>query len=224
MKMAMVALLSLILIYHPLPVGVLKFSLPLEMPAKTKPDKKIVLQPHPQANQDSMDAAGKHADRDIVIREWDGSLYVEASLIYWEGDDRTVSLVLGIENLANEGPPAPPKPPQQLFVPSTIVVILPNGHSYRPFNKADVLQQAYAMENGNAANTYSAYNPPPVTAYNTNCSLSGDAASCQTTADQSVQAGYAVGFALGAAIKNALAKHKAEKYIKQIKERYLVSQ
>jgi hypothetical protein len=52
----------------------------------------------------------------------------------------------------------------------------------------------------------------------------GDTASCQTTADQSVQAGYAAGFALGATIRSAFARHKAEKYIKQIKEGYLVSQ
>ncbi|HEY2118361.1 MAG TPA: hypothetical protein VGH37_04180 [Candidatus Acidoferrum sp.] len=121
-------------------------------------------------------------------------------------------------------PAAPPKPPQQLFVPSTIVVILPNGHSYRPFNQADVLQQAYAMENARTASAYSGYNPPPVTTYNTNCSLNGDTASCRTTADQSAQVGNAVGYALGATIKSAIARHKAEKYIKQVKEGYLVSQ
>ena len=57
----------------------------------------------------------------------------------------------------------------------------------------------------------------------TDCSLSGSTASCRTTADQSAQAGYAIGFALGAAVKNAVARHKVEKYIKQVKEKYLVS-
>jgi hypothetical protein len=117
--------------------------------AKGKSDKKTVFQPHAQGNQDTMDATGKHSDKDFVVREWDGSLYIEASLIYWEGDDRTVSLVLAIQNPAAGGPPATPKP-QQLFVPSTIIVLLPNGHSYRPYNRADVLQQAYAMENAQA--------------------------------------------------------------------------
>lgn len=193
------------------------------LPPKDKTDKKIGFQPHPQANQDTVDATGKHSDKDFVVRAWDGSLYMEASLIYWEGDDRTVSLVLAIQNTASE-PPAAPKPPQQLFVPSTIIVLLPNGHSYRPYSQADVLQQAYAMESARAANAYSAYNPPPVTTYNTNCSLNGDTASCRTTADQSAQAGYAVGYALGATIRNAFARHKAQKYIKQVKEGYLLSQ
>jgi len=87
-----------------------------------------------------------------------------------------------------------------------------------------VLQQAYALENSSVASTYSGYNPPPVTTYNTDCSLNGNIASCRTTADQSAQAGYAVGYALGASIRSALVRHKAEKYIKQIKEGYLVSQ
>jgi hypothetical protein len=73
-------------------------------------------------------------------------------------------------------------------------------------------------------NAYSGYNSPPVTTYNTDCSLNGDTASCRTTADQSAQVGYAVGYALGATIRNALARHKAEKYIKQVREGYLVSQ
>jgi hypothetical protein len=192
---------------------------------KEKTVKRTALQAHAQATQDSMDVTGKHGDHDVVVREWDGELDVEASLIYWEGDERTVSLVLAIEYPTNQdqAPLARPKPPQQLFAPSTILVLLPNGHSYRPFNQVDVLQAAYAAEKGNLANTYSGYNPPPVTTYNTDCSLNGDTASCRTTADQSAQAGYAVGFALGAAIKNAFARHKAEKYIKQVKESYLVS-
>lgn len=98
---------------------------------KEKTVKRTALQSHAQANQDSMDATGKHGDKDIVVRAWDGPLYMEASLIYWEGDDRTASLILAIENTANQGAPMQPKPPQQLFVPSMMVVILPNGHSYQ---------------------------------------------------------------------------------------------
>ena len=43
---------------------------------KAKPVKKTVLQPHPQSNQDSIDATGKHGDQDILIRAWDGLLFV----------------------------------------------------------------------------------------------------------------------------------------------------
>jgi hypothetical protein len=44
---------------------------------------------------------------------------VEASLIYWEGDDRTVSLALAIKNQPNEVSSTASKPPQELFVLST---------------------------------------------------------------------------------------------------------
>jgi len=76
--------------------------------AKGKVDKKIVFLPHAQANQDTVDASGKNNEKGFVVREWDGPLYVEASLIYWEGNDRTVTLVLGIEYPAHEGAPGPP--------------------------------------------------------------------------------------------------------------------
>lgn len=181
---------------------------------------KIALRPHVQANQESMDIKGQHGKSDIVAREWDGSLYAEATLAYFEGDARTVYLFLAIKNQSADVPP----PPSQLFIPSTILIVLPNGHSYRPFNQTDVIQAAQAIENRRVANTYSGYNPPPVTSSNTNCSLSGDTASCRTTADQSAQAAYAIGYALGAAITNAFAIQKAKKYIQQVKTDYLVSQ
>jgi hypothetical protein len=133
--------------------------------------------------------------------------------MHWEGENRTASVLLSIQNQSD----------QKLFIPSTIVVILPNGHSYRPFNPADVLQAAEAMKNRSSADAYSGYNPPPATTYNTNYSLSGNTASCRTTADQSQQVGYAAGFALGAAIRNAITRTLANEYIKQVKEKYLVS-
>jgi len=181
--------------------------------AKGKAERKIALRPHPQANQDSFDATGNHSEKDFVARESDGPLDVQASLMYWEGENRTASVLLSIQNQSD----------QKLFIPSTIVVILPNGHSYRPFNQADVLQGADEMKNRRSAEAYSGYNPPPATTYNTNCSLSGSTASCRTTADQSQQVGYAVGFALGAAIRNAIIRTHANEYIKQVKEKYLVS-
>jgi len=44
------------------------------LPPKGKVDKKIGFQPHPQAHQDTVDATGKHSDRDFLVRERDGSL------------------------------------------------------------------------------------------------------------------------------------------------------
>jgi hypothetical protein len=113
--------------------------------------------------------------------------------MYWEGENKTASVLLVLQNQSEKGNASA----QQLFVPSTIVVLLPNGHSYRPYNQADILEAAEAIRNRGSANTYSGYKPPPITTYNTDCSLNGSTATCRTTADQSEQIGYAVGFALG---------------------------
>lgn len=181
---------------------------------------KVILQPHAQANQDTpTDTTGKTKGF-FTVRQWDGDLSVEAVLMYLEGDPHTVSLILTITNQAHEIPP----PPSELFIPSTILAFLPNGHTYRPYNQVDVLQAAYAAENARTANAYSGYNPPPVTSYDMNCSLNASAASCKTTADQSAQVGYAVGYALGTAVRTALEKQKAEKYIQQVQKTYLISQ
>lgn len=82
-----------------------------------------------------------------------------------------------------------------LFVPSQIVVILPNGNSYRPYNYVDVLAQANAMKEDRKADAYSGYNPPPVTNYKTNCSLSSNTANCQTREQcGGVNEGYMFGY------------------------------
>ena len=209
-------ILSSLLLGQPLSGGTAKSTLPL----KSKTAKKTALKPHPQANQSSVDATGKHTGQDYTIREWDGSFYVEASLLSWEGNDRTVSLALAIANTTNQ---TPSEPTEQSFAPGTMVVILPNGHSYRPFNQGDVLQNALAAENGGLALTPSRFDPPLATIDGGDCSLSSDIATCRTNADQSLQAGYVVGFALGGEIENAFARRDARKYIKQVKEAYLVS-
>ena len=87
------------------------------VPSKGKNDKKVALLPHAQVSQDTIDAAGKHNDKGFVVRQWDGSLYMEASLFYWEGEDRTVSLVLAIQYPTGgpENPLVAPKPPQLLL-------------------------------------------------------------------------------------------------------------
>jgi hypothetical protein len=76
---------------------------PFPTPPKNKTEKKIAIQPHPQSNQNSVDLTGKQDDKtDVVVREWDGALNIEASLIYWAGDERTVSLALAVTYPANQ--------------------------------------------------------------------------------------------------------------------------
>jgi hypothetical protein len=185
----------------------------LVIPALAKTTKQISLKAHPKPNQQDAAPPNQYGQKDVFVREWDGSLDILAGVRSW--DDHTISLVLGISNHSKE---------PQLFVPSQIVVILPNGHSYRPYSRDDELQAAEWSKKAGVANAYSGYNPRPVTTYTTDCSINGNTAYCRTTPDQSAQAGYAVGFALGAAIRSAVVKHTFGKYIKQIKDSYLVSQ
>ena len=214
-------ILSSLLVGQPPSGEKVKSNLPLRPKAVTK----TALKPHPQPNQSSMDATGKHGDQDHTICEWDGSLYMEASLLSWEGNERTVSLALAIANTADQNPSLSRNLPTQVFAPSTMVVILTNGHSYRPFKQLDVLQQAYALaENGRLANTSSEPDSALSTTNDLDCSLTGDITTCRTTAEHSDQAGYIVGFALDGDIKNGFERHDAEKYIKQVKEAYLIPQ
>lgn len=180
---------------------------------QAKPKKQVMLQAHAQTNQESIDLTGQHGKQDFLVRESDSSLEIWGGMV--TNDEHTVHLTLEITNYGNV---------TKLFVPSQIVVVLPNGHSYRPYNRADILDQAYAAKNNAKAQAYSGYNPPPVTQYTTDCSLTGNTAFCRTTPDVSAQAGYAVGFALGALIRTAIAEHSFNKYIKQVQEEYFVSQ
>lgn len=193
-------------------VAVLFFLL-LAAHAFAKNSKKTLLRVHVQENQESLNEKNQPSEESFQVGQFNGSLQVWVAMVVW--DDRTVSATLDITNPGKES---------ILLVPSQLVVFLPNGHSYRPFNRADVLEQAYALKNQKRAQTYSGYNPPPVTSFTSDCSLNGSTASCRTTADQSTQAGYAVGFALGAAIKTAIADRTFNKYIKQVQDEYLVSQ
>ena len=185
----------------------------LAIPAQAKTKQQIMLQVHAKRNQQGADMTQQHGAQDFLVQEWDGSLAMWVAVLTW--DDHTITLSLNILNTAKE-----PK----LFVPSEITVILPNGHSYRAYSRDDVLQAAQSTKKGAAAGAYSGYSPPPVTTYDTNCSINGNTLQCRTTPDTSAQAGYAIGFALGVAIKSALVTHTFDKYIKQIKDEYLVSQ
>jgi len=187
---------------------------------------KVILKPHPTETQSGLDMGGQHSDKDIAVWEWDKptlhpTLTMTASMIVWDSPGTGASLILSIQNPStvqgglNES---------VNFVPSQIVVILPNGNSYRPYHYSDVLNQAIAIKENRIVQSQSGYNPPPVTNYKTSCSINGNTANCQTTSDQSAQAGYNFGFALGAAIRGAISGHKADKYIQQVKEKYLKSQ
>jgi hypothetical protein len=188
--------------------------------------KKLLLKPHAHESQQSLDMTGQHSDKDVILWQWEEptihqTLAVSASLIVWDSPGNGASLVLEITN-----PPTKAGAPHEevTFVPSQIVVLLPNGNSYRPYHYHDVLEEAIATKENRVAQAYSGYNPPPVSNSNTTCSLNSNTANCRTTPDQSTQAGYNFGFALGAAIRGAISGHRAEKYIQQVKEKYLKSQ
>lgn len=189
--------------------------------------KKLLLKPHALENQQSYDFTGQHGNNDSLLFQRGKPttahpvLEITASAIAWDSPGTGISLALEITN-----PRTFPGTLVEsvLFVPSQIVVILPNGNSYRPYNYVEVLEQANAMKEDKTVDAYSGYNPPPVNNYKTVCSLSSNTANCLTTADQSQQAGYAVGFAIQAAIRNAIGNRTIKKYIQQIKTQYITSQ
>src|SRR6266852_2444923 len=99
------------------------------MSAKTK--KQVALQPHAQADQQSFDSMKQHGNKDFMVYQWEKptlkpSLEITASVIAWDSPGTGVSLILEITNPPTlQGTLYEPV----IFVPSQIVVILPNGNS-----------------------------------------------------------------------------------------------
>ncbi|MGZ4824291.1 MAG: hypothetical protein ACXVZR_00195 [Terriglobales bacterium] len=138
-------------------------------------------------------------------------------------DSYTVGLLLKITN-------ASAKP--LVFAPSEIVVILPNGHSYRPFSQTDVLQEAYEVEAG-ARSESVAEETPTLSAkrasvseagYASSCSVRGDSAACSTTADVSTERWRARRVALRYMTRAVLQDVKLKRYVRAVREQYLAAQ
>lgn len=186
--------------------------LALSSDARTK--NQTVLVPHAQAKQESLDASDKDRESEFFVREAGNAFAISAGMIAWSGD--TASLALKITNATGKA---------RVFSPDEIVVILPNGHSYRPFSRVDVLAQAYEVKaDPKGRRAPAAHTALSQTSYGTSCSVDGDSAACPTTPDLSTEGWSARRLALGSMIRSVLQNRKSKKYIQQVKKTYLVSQ
>lgn len=164
--------------------------------------------------KESLDASDKHRESKFSVREAGNAFDISAGMIAWSGD--TASLALKVTNASGIA---------RVFSPDEIVVILPNGHSYRPFGRVDVLAQAYEVKaDPKGRRRHAAHSAPSQTNYDTACSVSGDTAACPTTPDLSTEAWSARRLALASMIRSVLQNRKSKKYIQQVKTSYLVSQ
>lgn len=188
--------------------------LALSSDARTKNQIEIVA--HARGRQVSLSASDRKKDgeSEFQISEAGIGFAISAGMI--AEDDATVSLALKVTNATNE---------VRVFSPNEIVVILPNGHSYRPFSQVDVLAQAYEEKaNPNRRKEPAAHTAPSEISAGAGCSVSGDSASCATTPDSSPEAWSARRLALGSMIRSAVQHIKFNKYIEQVKKTYLTSQ
>lgn len=186
--------------------------LALSSDARTK--NQTVLVAHAQAKQESLHASDKDRESEFSVREAGNAFAISAGMIAWNGD--TVGLALKVTNATGKA---------RVFAPGEIVVILPNGHSYRPFSQVDVLAQAYEVKaNPKGRRERAAPTALSQTNYGTSCSVDGDSAACPTTPDLSTEAWSARRLALASMIRSILQNRKSKKYIQQVKRSYLVSQ
>ncbi len=186
--------------------------LALSSDARTK--NQMVLVPHARANQERLDASDKNRESKFSVREAGNAFDISAGMIAWNGD--TVGLALKVTNASGMA---------RVFSPDEIVVILPNGHSYRPFSRVDVLAQAYEVKADPKGRRAPAAHPAlSQTSYGTGCSVDGDSAACPTTPDLSTEGWFARRVALDSMIRSVLQNRKSKKYIQEVKKTYLVSQ
>lgn len=188
--------------------------LALSSDARTKNQIEIVA--HARGRQVSLSASDRKKDGESEFQISEAGIGFAISVGMIAEDDATVSLALKVTNATNE---------VRVFSPNEIVVILPNGHSYRPFSQVDVLAQAYEEKaNPNRRKEPAAHTAPSEISAGAGCSVSGDSASCATTPDSSPEAWSARRLALGSMIRSAVQHIKFNKYIEQVKKTYLTSQ
>ena len=187
--------------------------LALSSDAQTKNQIEIVA--HVQGRQASLSSSDrkKKGESEFQVSEAGIAFAISAGMI--AGDDSTVRLALKVINATNKA---------RVFSPSEIVVILPNGHSYRPFSQVDVLAQAYEVKANPKHGKPAAHTAPSQSSDGAGCSVIGDSASCPTTPDLSTEAWSARRLALGSMIRSVVQRRQFKKYIEQVKKTYLVSQ
>jgi hypothetical protein len=186
----------------------------LALPSDARRKNQVEIVAHAQGRQESLSSPGskKDGESEYQISEAGIAFAIAAGML--AEDDSTVSLALKVTNATTQA---------RTFSPSEIVVILANGHSYRPFNQVDVLARAY-QENSNPERKEAAARPvPPENRGGAGCSATADIASCTTTADSSSEAWSTSRRALGTMIRDTLERSRFKRYIEQVKKTYLVA-
>jgi hypothetical protein len=177
--------------------------------AKSKRD--TVLVPHATSDQ-VLQAPEQDRERGFA-RQVGRAFDISASMV--ARDDHTLGLLLKITNASSK---------RLVFAPDEIVVILPNGHSYRPFTQTDVLQEAYAVEaDPKGAKPNRERIEVSQTISGAGCSVDGDSASCPTTADLATEQWHARRVALRAMTRSATHDRKLKNYVRGVREQYLGS-
>jgi hypothetical protein len=178
--------------------------------AKSRSD--IVLLPHATGNHAGVQPSERDRERGFT-RQVGRPFDISAGMV--GRDDHTAGLLLKITNTSS-------KP--LVFAPAEIVVILPNGHSYRPFTQTDVMQEAYEAEaDPKGRKPYPERPNGPEATHSNSCSANGDSADCLTTADLSTEQWHGRRVALRAMTRAVLRDRKLKNYIRAVREEYLES-
>jgi len=177
------------------------------MAAKAKFDTVLV----PGNNQPSLPPSSKDRENGYMIRRAGRSFDISAGMVPRDG--QTAGVLLKITNTS-------PKP--LVFNPAEIIVVLPNGHSYRPFTQTDTMQEAYDVEaDPKARKPYNDKVAVSEASLTSSCTLDSDNVTCPTTADVSTERWRARRTALHEMTRYVLARNKAKNYVKTIREQYL---
>jgi hypothetical protein len=196
---------------------VILVSIPLlALSSDARRKNQIEIMAHAQGRQDRLSAPERKKNGESELQVLEAGIAFAIAVGMVAEDDTTVRLVLQVNNATTKA---------HVFSPSEIVVILPNGHSYRPFSQVDVLAQAYEVKaNSRRGREPAAHTAPSEISDGAGCTLISDHEKCSTTADSSADAWSARRLALGSMIGGAVQSIKFKKYIEQVKKTYLVSQ
>jgi hypothetical protein len=177
------------------------------MAAKMKFDAVLV----PSSNQPSLPPLSRDRANGFLIRRAGRPFDVSAGMVPRNGE--TAELLLKITNES-------PKP--LVFNPAEIIVVLPNGHSYRPFTQTDAMQEAYDVDaDPKARKPFTDKVAVSEASLTASCTLDSDNVTCPTTADVSTERWRARRSALRGMTKTALEHNKAKNYVRAIREQYL---
>ncbi len=178
------------------------------MAAKTKIDTVLV----PSSNQPNLPPLTKDRENGFLIRRAGRPFDVSAGMVPRDG--QTVGILLKITNSSSKA---------LVFNTAEIIVVLPNGHSYRPFTQTDAMQEAYDVDaDPKARKPYTDKVAVSEASLTSSCTLESDNVTCPTTADVSTERWRARRTALREMTRSVLEHNKAKNYVRSIREQYLV--